>query len=187
MCWPLFTSPTHVQTHKQMCLQVLYRKTIYMYTQTCPLRLHGPLCSLHSHPRVPVSALVSLTSLAEPLSQLVITTLPPHSPLALSCCDLTICGNWLGPKHHVTHTTGDPKSWGHISSAKILRMHKHTCTHTHTHTHTHTCDGYSCGRHELVVKRAERLFIVHLDKQTMLEKKHRCERIKNKNREYLVR
>lgn len=79
--------------------------------------------------------------MAEPLSQLVITTLPPRSPLALSCCAVTICGNWLGPKRHVTHTTGDPQ---------ILRTHElsqdpeDTLTHTHTRT---SLSGYSCDGH----------------------------------------
>lgn len=49
-------------------------------TSTCPLRQRGPPSSLHSHPRVPVAALVLQAALAEPSSQLVITTLPPSSP-----------------------------------------------------------------------------------------------------------
>lgn len=109
-------------------MHALYLETAYLYTHTstCPLRPHGPPYSLHSHPRVPVAELVSLTALAEPLSQLVITTLPPHSPLVLSCCALTICGNWLGPKRHVTPTTGDPK----------MRTLKHSQDPEDTHIHT---------------------------------------------------
>lgn len=93
----------------QMCVQLLGLATAYKYAhQTLPC-LHGPLQNRHSHPRVPVDELVSLTSLAELLGQLVIKTVLPPSPLALHCCVLTICGNWLGSKRHVTHKTGDPK------------------------------------------------------------------------------
>lgn len=122
-----------------------------MYTpSTCPLTLQGPLFSLYARPRVSVAALVLPTALAEPLSQLVMITLPPRSPLALSCCALTICGNWPGLKRHVTHTTGDPRSWGHTSTAKIPR------THTRTHIRTartplmivRTATAMRCGGEE---------------------------------------
>lgn len=137
-------------------MHVLYLETAYTFTHTsaCPLRHHGPPYSLHSHPRVPVAALVLLTALAEPPSQLVITTLPPRSPLAFSCCALTICSNWLGPKRHITHTTGDPK---------ILRTHEHSQDSEDTHTHTHVRRLQLWKPWDLVAKRAERLFIVHLD------------------------
>lgn len=60
-------------------------------------------------------------------------------PSALNCRAVTICGNWLGSKLHVTRPK-DPE----------------------TNNHMHTCGSYSCDR-EVAVKRAERLFIVHLD------------------------
>lgn len=91
----------HVHTHMQLRTHVLYLEAACMYTYAhsniCPLRLLGPLYTLRVHPRVPVAALDLPTALAEPLSQLVITTLPPRSPLVLSCCALTICSNWPGP------------------------------------------------------------------------------------------
>lgn len=64
-------------------------------------------------------------------------------------CTHTICGNWLGSKRHVTHTTGDPK------------IHRHTIT-------THTCGCYSCVCHSLKqwfveAVAEERTFIVHWD------------------------
>lgn len=132
-------------------MHVVYLETAYTYTHTstCPLRHHGPPYSLHSHPRVPVAALVLLTALAEPPSQLVITTLPPRSPLAFSCCALTICSNWLGPKRHITHTTGDPK---------ILRTHEHS--QDPEDTHTHMWGGYSCESHEIWWQREQKGYLL---------------------------
>lgn len=121
----------HTCTHSPTLALSDFRglRSAYMYTHAFLL--------LHSSPP---------TALAEPLSQLVITALPPRSPLALSCCTLTICGNWLGLglKRHVTHTTGDPRSWGHTSTAKIQRTH--TYTYTHTSHDSHNCNGHEMSR-----------------------------------------
>lgn len=145
----MHTTVTHAHT---MCMHVLYHKKIThthrsAYSNTCSLRHHGPPNSLHSHPRVPVAALVLQTALAEPLSQLVITTLPLRFPLVLSCCAFTICSNWLGPKHHITHTTGDPK---------ILRTHKHS----------HTCGSYSCDNHKMLWQSRKAIYCASGRKQT---------------------
>lgn len=127
------------------------------HTTTCSLRHHGPPNSLHSHPRVPVAVLVLQTALAEPLSQLVITTLPPRFPLVLSCCALTICSNWLGPKHHITHTTGDPK---------ILRTHKQSQNPEDTQAQPHMCGSYSCDNRKMLWQSRKAIYCASGRKQT---------------------
>lgn len=76
---------------------------------------------IHTHAFL-LLALVLQAALAEPPSQLVITTLPPRSPLrALFFFFCNICSNWLGPQQRrVTHTTGDPTD-PHTQSSKAKR------------------------------------------------------------------
>lgn len=154
----MHTTVTHAQT---MCMHILYHKKNHTHTDphtsTCSLRHHGPPNSLHSRPRVPVAALVLQTALAEPLSQLVITTLPPRFPLVLSCCALTICSNWLGPKHHITHTTGDPK---------ILRTHKQSQNPEDTQAQPHMCGSYSCDNHKMLWQSRKAIYCASGRKQT---------------------
>lgn len=127
-------------------------------TSTCPLRQRGPPSSLHSHPRVPVAALVLQAALAEPSSQLVITTLPPRSP---SCAPRLCSFYHLQQLAGAGGASGYPHNW-RPKDPKIPRTHKAEKQKKKkiqwTQQHGHTCAaGYSRdGPGDVAAGRGER-------------------------------
>ena len=146
-------------THTYTCMHIY----VHIHTpNTCP-QTSGASIQPTCTPTCSCCCTHLTTALAEPLSQLVTTVLPPCSRLVLSCCSLTICGNWLGLERHVTHTTVEPRSQGHAITAKFPRTHKYSKVpeDTNTSMRVTTVTAMRCGGEES--RKRSRLFNVHLD------------------------